>query len=133
MMTTDRLLLDKLIPEDTPRLAALGNNRQLWKNLSDRMPHPYTEEDGANFIGYTASKPTFAVRLRISRTLIGVVGIMQKEDIERINGELGYWIGEPYWGKGYATEAVAAVILRKSLTVVGRPWEWMSKPLRSRP
>ena len=79
-----------------------------------RIPHPYTESDARDFIAATqedfssGSGLRLGIVLRASDTLCGGVGLRIKADHRR--AELGYWIGVPYWGNGYATEAARAVV-----------------------
>jgi RimJ/RimL family protein N-acetyltransferase len=93
---------------DLDELVVLANNRKIADNLS-RLPHPYTREDGLFFINEFAKKPEqrpYAIHTE-DGSFIGVTGLTL-EDGEA--PELGYWLGEPFWGRGYATEAAGAVL-----------------------
>ena len=75
------------------------------------IPHPYPDGAAAAWIERQAADPTmhhFAITLRDSGTLIGAIGL----DVETAHhrAELGYWVGVPYWGKGYATEAARMLV-----------------------
>jgi ribosomal-protein-alanine N-acetyltransferase len=78
------------------------------------IPHPYGPEMAADWISIHAEAyangegATFAITLRHSGELVGAIGLAIRR--EHLRGELGYWIGKPYWGKGYCTEAVGAVM-----------------------
>lgn len=75
-----------------------------------RIPHPYTEQDARQFVAGTrnADEVRLAVRLRTDGRLIGGIGLRLNEAHK--NAELGYWLGVPYWGKGYATEAAKEML-----------------------
>lgn len=87
-----------------------------------RVPHPYEDGMAEEWIGsqqaeYEAgTNVVFAVVLRDSMQLIGAIGLMIDRSVRK--GELGYWIGKPFWGRGYCTEAAAAV-LDYGFTVLG--------------
>lgn len=100
-------LLRPLRSVDAAPLAALANNRRIWRNLRDPFPHPYHEKDAIEFIAACTadSQPaTFAVEL--DGELAGVIGMQPKSDLSRRTRELGYWLGEPFWGRGVMTGAV---------------------------
>src|SRR5207302_6103086 len=88
------------------------NTREIAFNTL-RIPYPYPEGDAERWIS-THNTPekkddhVFGVFLQTSEELIGTVGLDVKADHD--HAEIGYWIGVPYWGHGYATEAAAAVI-----------------------
>jgi RimJ/RimL family protein N-acetyltransferase len=95
--------------EDAEPLAALANNRAIWRNLSDRMPHPYTL-DAANAWLDTAcaeSYDEYFRALEVDGRFAGAGGFKLAPLERRFTGEIGYWIGEPYWGQGIGTELVA--------------------------
>ena len=88
-------------------MVALANDRRIAENTA-RIPHPYKLADAECFIGGAnkgAADAVFLITLH-DRTIIGACGVTALDD----QAELGYWLGVPYWGKGYATEALHAVI-----------------------
>ncbi len=94
--------------DDTPQLTELANNIHIWNNLRDRLPHPYLPEHAAAFIQYCNAENAPAVlAIEADGQLAGCIGIERQTDVSRVSAELGYWIGEPYWGKNIATMAVA--------------------------
>jgi [ribosomal protein S5]-alanine N-acetyltransferase len=106
-MSIPKVQLRRLAPEDAPVIARLINNKKVWDNLRDFIPHPYTEADAAAFIGMTAAeKPALTFGILWQDTLCGVIGLVPQRDVYRHSAEIGYWIGEPYWGKGIGTGAV---------------------------
>jgi RimJ/RimL family protein N-acetyltransferase len=107
-LQTARLILRPPQLQDAKAIAALANDIRIAQNTL-RLPHPYTVADAETFIASMdkgEGEAAFIVTLR-SGALIGVAGIA------KLNGnapELGYWLGVPFWGHGYATEAARAVI-----------------------
>lgn len=100
------------IPGDLEELARLADNRNVWRNLRDRFPNPYSKRDARAWIkGVTRQIPCahFAVEAaEAGGRLAGGIGLMAQEDIHRGTAELGYWLGEAYWGRGIMTGAVEA-------------------------
>jgi RimJ/RimL family protein N-acetyltransferase len=107
-ITTKRLLLRAPIRGDVPDLVRLADNKRIAAVLS-RLPSPYTRADGIAFVEIFAQREDerpYAITL--DEKLIGVVGFTYHGDGEV--PELGYWLGEPHWGKGYMSEAVRALL-----------------------
>lgn len=112
-LQTDRLTLRCFELSDIPTLLPLIGDRRVAATTL-RIPHPYAESDARDFI--TAAQQDLAsgrelhlcLELRESRALCGGAGLRFEPDHRR--AELGYWIGVPYWGKGYATEATGALV-----------------------
>ncbi len=89
-------------------IAALANNRAVSRTLRDAFPYPYAEADGVAFLELCKAGG-FGYNYGIfneENIFIGTCGIIPKKDIYRLTAEVGYWIGQPYWGRGYATAAV---------------------------
>lgn len=112
-LSTKRLLLRKLGAADIPSLVTYANNKAVADNVLN-IPHPYTEEDAIFWLNFVQQgfknleRFVFAVVLKENDEFIGAVGL-------HLNGkhngaELGYWLGQPFWSKGYVTEAVSAVL-----------------------
>ena len=112
-LLTERLLLRSLTLKDAEDVQRLAGDRDVAATLSN-MPHPYEDGMAEKWIHscYTKFKKdealNFAITLRTDKNLIG--GIALRLDQENENGELGYWIGKPYWNCGYCTEAAKAVV-----------------------
>lgn len=88
-------------------LQLLADNEAISRNLRDVFPHPYTLKDAVDFIALAnAGVLGFTFGLFAGDTFVGVGSIVPQQDVYRNNGEIGYWIGERYWGNGYGTEAV---------------------------
>ncbi len=95
---------------DKMALAALANNKKVWDNLRDSIPHPYHEEDAAFFINLTKKQnPQQSFGITYQGELCGVISLIIKKDVYKKSAEIGYWIGEPYWKKGIAIKAVAQI------------------------
>ena len=79
--------------------------------MRDRFPHPYLTANALLFIAeFEKENPQKVLGIFLNDEPIGSVGVFPEGDIYRKNAELGYWIGEPFWNKGYATEAVTAML-----------------------
>lgn len=97
---------------DAKDLAAVLSNTKIQDNLRDGIPYPYTEQDGADFISAMLSadeNETFAFAITIDGKVIGSIGIFRQGNIHRQTAELGYWIAETCWGKGFMTAAVRQI------------------------
>ena len=97
---------------DAPALAKLINNKKVQDNLRDGLPFPYGEEDAKAFLSAVlASDPdqNLAFAIEADGELIGSISATRCANIHFRTAELGYYLGEPYWGKGFATEAVRQI------------------------
>jgi len=107
VLETKRLAMRAPRLEDAKTVAALVNDRRIAENVA-RIPHPYQMSDAESFIAganKAGGEAVFLITLR-DETVIGACSLMMQD----ATPELGYWLGLPYWGKGYATEALHAVI-----------------------
>lgn len=105
---TERLVLRPWQAGDEEALVRHANNRKVWLNLRDRFPHPYTLEHAQAWISLRAADAGPPTNLAIEHAgeVIGSVGLMALEDVTRFTAEVGYWLGEAHWGRGFATEAL---------------------------
>jgi RimJ/RimL family protein N-acetyltransferase len=112
---TGRLRMRSLRDGDLGDLVGLINNWEVARWVSS-VPYPYTEVDGREWIArvqqdHATGRPRrFAIALNETDRLIGGVGLDGSPGDESEEPALGYWLGEPHWGNGYARESVAAVI-----------------------
>jgi ribosomal-protein-alanine N-acetyltransferase len=112
-LRTLRLLLRSFEPGDIPAIVRLAGAREIAATTIN-IPHPYTQEDGQNFLAHAdqdfraGRSATFAVTTLQAGELCGAVGLAIAPAHAR--AELGYWIGVPFWGQGFATEAASAVM-----------------------
>ena len=94
---------------DAAELAAKANNRSVWLQLRDRFPHPYTIDDARGFIAFArGADPETAFAVTVGDLPVGSIGAVLREDVERCSAEVGYWLGEAYWGRGIATRALVS-------------------------
>jgi RimJ/RimL family protein N-acetyltransferase len=108
VLETERLVLRAPRLEDAKTIAALANDRRIAENTA-RIPHPYKLSDAKDWIsaaGMRSGERTFVITFA-SGAIIGACGLEMRDPPVP---ELGYWLGVPHWGKGYATEAVRALI-----------------------
>lgn len=105
-------LIRKWRLEDKDDLAENLNNLKVLNNLRDGLPYPYTPADAENYIlSILSADPenTFAFAITAEERVIGSIGVFRCNNIHFRTAELGYYIGEPYWGKGYMTSAVKQI------------------------
>lgn len=98
--------------EDAAGLAELLNNKKILNNLRDGLPYPYTKSDAEEYIASMreADKTkTFAFAITVEDKVVGSIGVFRCENIHFRTAEIGYYIGEPYWGNGLVTSAVKQV------------------------
>lgn len=94
---------------DLASLVEHANNRNVWLNLRDRLPHPYTEADGRAWIAYNATEePRTNFAIEYNHEAVGSIGLVLQNDIETGTAEVGYWLGEAFWGRGISTAALRA-------------------------
>ena len=94
--------------EYAEEFARLRNNPNISANGFDRTPNPYTLDDALELFKRNIDKnPAERFLIFSNGELCGEIGIWPKDDIHRLNVEIGYFIGEPFWGRGIATEAIA--------------------------
>jgi RimJ/RimL family protein N-acetyltransferase len=106
VLETERLILRAPRRGDVKAIALLINDRRIAANTA-RIPHPYGVDDAEHFVA-SANCQDGEATFTIIRgdTLIGGCGIDPRGD----GAEVGYWLGVPYWGQGFATEAVRALV-----------------------
>lgn len=94
---------------DAADLARMLNNPRVLHNLRDGLPCPYTKADAEAFIAAMLSADpdrTFAFAIAAEDRAVGSIGVFRQGNIHFRTAEMGYYIGEPYWGKGLGTSAV---------------------------
>ncbi len=96
--------------EDAPSIAKYANNNKIWMNLRDAFPHPYGIQDAESFIlRVTRTDSIIAFAIASPYEAIGSIGLMPGQDVHRYTAEMGYWLAEPFWGKGIMTQAVKSL------------------------
>lgn len=93
---------------DVDALVERANNRNVWMNLKDRFPHPYTRADAESWIGmnHLVLGPPVNFAIDSGGEAIGGVGVEPLDDVFHRTANIGYWVAEPFWGRGIATAAV---------------------------
>lgn len=94
---------------DKASLVRYANNRKIWMSLRDAFPHPYTEASAEAFLEMVGRQdPVTFFAIATSDEAIGGIGVSIGADVHRRTAELGYWLAEPFWGRGIVSEAVSA-------------------------
>lgn len=107
---TDRLILRRPVKTDAAAVADLANDLGVAGMLS-RMPYPYTPAHADEFLGRIASMdPRTDQVFAVEHREFGVIGMLGFHRSTLGRPELGYWLGRPFWGRGYATEATRAAL-----------------------
>lgn len=110
---TSRLILGKVSYHDIPKISEYAGNKKIAE-MTLNIPHPYNENDAIFWInsinqGFdNQTQYSFGIRIKTSNEFIGGMGLKVNNRFNR--AELGYWIAEPFWNKGYATEALKAIL-----------------------
>lgn len=105
-----RCTVRTLQADDADSLAQHANDKRISAQLRDRFPHPYTTADATAFIDLILREdPLACFAIIADGHCVGGIGLERLTDVHRLSGELGYWLGVDYWGRGIATEAIVAV------------------------
>ena len=103
----DQLQIRPLTDDDLDSVVRYGNNPRIARNLEDRFPHPYTIEDARHWLEYLEEQdPLTHFAIATTNEVIGGIGLNLRHDVYDRTGEIGYWLGEPFWGRGIATAAL---------------------------
>ncbi len=111
ILKTERLILSQLEEKDIPFIVEFLQHR-IYSDFTSNIPYPYTENDAQSWVKMAQeafeenSGYTFGIRNKNGQ-IMGAIGLHDREDDK---AELGYWIGIPYWNKGYVTEAANAIL-----------------------
>ncbi|QEM10069.1 GNAT family N-acetyltransferase [Mucilaginibacter rubeus] len=96
---------------DAASLQRHANNINVARFLFDRFPHPYTKADAERWVLAHQSKAVVTnLAIVIDDNAVGAIDFKQGDDIYRKSASIGYWLGEQYWGRGIATEAIRLII-----------------------
>ena len=103
----NKIILRPWQTDDAVQLSFIANNITIWNNLRNRLPYPYSRADAAKWIAHCRNQhPTQNFAVVYGKLVVGSAGLMIKDDVYIKNIEIGYFVGEPYQGKGIATETV---------------------------
>ncbi|MCA9772423.1 MAG: GNAT family N-acetyltransferase [Myxococcales bacterium] len=106
---------------DGPALVRHASSRNVWRNLKDRFPHPYTDASAAWWLDQALHQnPETNFAVATARELAGGIGVDLLADVHSGVGEIGYWLGERHWGRGVMSAAVAVFV----------PWAFAHLDLR---
>lgn len=105
----DSCVIREWQPGDAAALVSVANNRNVWRNLHHRFPHPYTAQDANDWFSLLAaqSEPS-QWAIEVNGVAAGGIGVDLGEGIYAKTAQFGYWLGESYWGRGIMSEAVSA-------------------------
>lgn len=93
--------------DDAPSFAKQLNNKKIWDNLRDGLPFPYSEKDARSFIEMVGQAPLLTCyAIVVDGLAVGNIGFTKGEDVERFSAEVGYYLGEDYWGQGIMSAAL---------------------------
>ncbi len=96
---------------DLESLVQCANNFKIARFMTDQFPHPYQPENGRAFIEFaTKADPPNIMAIEIEGRASGGIGLHPQHDVYRKNAEMGYWLAEPYWGKGIITAAIIEMV-----------------------
>lgn len=97
-------------PSDAEALVRHADDREVWRNLRNRFPHPYTPADADVWLAFVlAQDPSTHWAVEVEGEAGGGIGFTRGEDVHVRTAEIGYWLGRRFWGRGIATEALRAV------------------------
>ena len=95
---------------DVEAIVRHANNRNVWINLRDRFPYPYTASDARRWLeSVVGFQPETNFAIAVGDEAVGGIGFSIQYDVARRSAEIGYWLGEEVWGRGIATDALLAV------------------------
>ena len=97
--------------EDASSLSRHANNRRIWLMVRDRFPSPYTIEDAEHWVRHCMrALPATDFAIEVDGEASGGIGVVLRDDVERVSAELGFWLGEAMWGRGVMTDAVSGFV-----------------------
>ena len=131
-----RSAIRSLRMSDARSMVKHGNNFNVWINLTDRFPHPYTLSHARAWLKqHVGTAPETYFAIEVDGEFAGEIGFNPQQAERRLCAEIGYWLGEEYWGMGIATEAVRAMteylFAKQNLVrLYAHVFEWNSASIR---
>jgi [ribosomal protein S5]-alanine N-acetyltransferase len=96
---------------DEDDLVIAADDREIWRNVRDAFPYPYTREDAERWIAYNeALAPVLNFAVEVDERVVGGVGLVLGQDVHRHAAEVGYWLARAVWNRGLATASVRALV-----------------------
>jgi ribosomal-protein-alanine N-acetyltransferase len=135
-LTLEKCILRPYERGDELSIVRHANSRGVWMNLRDRFPHPYTPADARAWIEVqTRQREENNWAIEVDGHVVGGIGLDPRDDVNRLSAEIGFWLGEAYWGRGIMTEAVGAVTryafhTRGFVRVFAEVFEWNAASMR---
>ena len=97
--------------DDLDSLVLHANNINIWNNLRNYFPHPYTEQNGEEWLEKVIGvEPFINMAIDLDGAAVGGIGIGLNTDVYIMSAEISYWLGQPFWGQGIATEAIRQMV-----------------------
>ena len=111
MSGTGQITLRAWRRSDLSSLVRYANNRKIWLNLRNIFPHPYTQSDAERWFEICESHqgPTTNFAIELNGEAIGGISCRLLDDVNCKTAVIGYWLGEPFWGRGIATAALKQI------------------------
>jgi len=122
--------------DDQDSLVQFANNPSVWRNMTHRFPHPYTAAEASSWFALLSEMPEPTHwAIEVDACAVGGIGVEIGEGVYEKSGHFGYWLGEPYWGRGIMTAAVRAtsahLMSRYGLVRLEAPvFEWNPASMR---
>jgi len=108
---TMAVLIRQWTENDLPNLVLHANNINIWNNLRNYFPHPYTDTAGKEWLEKTiGAAPVVNLAIDLDGEAIGGIGLILNSDVYIMSAEISYWLSEAHWGKGIGTEAVRQMV-----------------------
>jgi len=117
-LACQRSVLRQLRATDAPSLARHADDRAVWRNLFEGFPSPYTLADAEFWCSRRDASSGHVWGITVDDAVIGCIGLRTDAGWLRCNAEIGYWIGQPFWGRGITGEALRRVTA----------WAWAEMP-----
>ena len=114
LLRGERCLVRRWRARDAASVVRYANNFKVSRYLRDRFPYPYTPEHARAFLASAVDEEGDETRfaIEVDGEAVGGIGVIPGTDIERFSAEIGYWLGEPFWGRGIVSEALVLVTER---------------------
>jgi len=101
VLQIDNLSIRAYKASDIDSLVANADEKEVWRNLRDRFPHPYTKKDAREWIELASDfRPVTNFAITVDDQCVGGIGLALNQDVHRKSGEIGYWLGKKFWGQG---------------------------------